>query len=291
MLYKVTVRSVIDYGLPIYYQSLRVTEKARLEQIQYRAAKIVTGVSHQAKKVKLNEELAWETIKTRADYLGLSIFHKIAQCETRPFIRGCLSQRNRAITRNEGFVTFPFKGMCFANSFFPYFTNKYNHLKKDTINKSVKDFKIELNETMKPTKRKHYSRGNKYANMLLTSLRVEHSKLNAHSFKIGLENTNICANCDKNTQESSLHYLIVCPHFAEQRRTLFDRVEQTFFPKFRKLTQKRQYEILVEGFDPENLELRKINTKIMKFTQDFILSSKRFDEKPPPPPPPPPHIH
>ena len=67
MLYKVTVRSVIDYGLPVYYQSLRVTEKTRLEQIQYRAAKIVTGVSHQAKKVKLNEELAWETIKTRAD--------------------------------------------------------------------------------------------------------------------------------------------------------------------------------------------------------------------------------
>ena len=106
--------------------------------------------------------------------------------------------------------------------------------------------------------------------------------LNAHSFKIGLADTNICENCDKNTQESSLHYLIVCPHFTEQRRTLFDQVEQTFIPRFRKLTQKRQYEILVEGFDPENLELRKFNTKIMKFTQDFILSSKRFDEKPPP---------
>ena len=254
----------------------------------------MTGVSHQAKKVKLNEELAWETIKTRADYLGLSIFHKIALCETRPFVRGCLSERNIAVTRNEGFVTFPFKGMCYANSFFPFFTNKYNQLKKDTINKSIKDFKIELNKSMKPTKRKHYSRGNKYANMLLTSLRVEHSKLNAHSFKIGLADTNICENCNKNTQESSLHYLIVCPHFTEQRRTLFDRIEQTFIPKFRKLTQKRQFEILVEGFDPENLELRKFNTKIMKFTQDFILSSKRFDEKPPPalppPPPPPPHI-
>ena len=147
---------------------------------------------------------------------------------------------------------------------------------------------------MKPTKRKHYNRGNKYANMLLTSLRVDHSKLNAHTFKIGLSNTNICENCDKNTPETSLHFLIVCPHFAEQRRILFDRVEQTFIPKFRKLAQKRQFEILVEGFDPENLELRKFNTKIMKFTQDFILSSKRFDEKPPPalplPPPPPPHI-
>ena len=44
MLYKVTVRRVIDYGFPVYYQSLRFTEETRLEQIQYRAAKIVTGV-------------------------------------------------------------------------------------------------------------------------------------------------------------------------------------------------------------------------------------------------------
>ena len=141
-------------------------------------------------------------------------------------------------------------------------TNKYNHLKNDTINKSIKDFKIELNKSMKPIKRKHYSRGNKYANTLLTSLRVEHSKLNAHTFKLGLADTNICANCDKNTSETSLHFLIVCPHYTEQRRTLFDRVEQNFIPKFRKLSQKRQYEILVEGYDPENPELKKINSKM-----------------------------
>ena len=38
MLYKITVRSVIDYGLPIYCQNLKQTEIYRLEQIQYRAA-------------------------------------------------------------------------------------------------------------------------------------------------------------------------------------------------------------------------------------------------------------
>ena len=116
--------------------------------------------------------------------------------DTRPLIRNCLSTRNQTVTRNEGFA---------------------------------KDFKIELNKSLKPNKRKHYNRGNKYSIMLLTSLRVEHSNLNAHSFKIGLD-----------TPETSLHFLIVCPHFTEQRRTLFDRIKQNFIPKFRKLSQNAQ---------------------------------------------------
>ena len=34
VLYKLTVRSVIDYGLPIHFKDLRQTEIARLEQLQ-----------------------------------------------------------------------------------------------------------------------------------------------------------------------------------------------------------------------------------------------------------------
>ena len=41
MLYKVTIRSVIEYALPVYYNNLRTAEKGRLEQIQYKAAKLV----------------------------------------------------------------------------------------------------------------------------------------------------------------------------------------------------------------------------------------------------------
>ena len=43
LLYKLTVRSVVDYALPVYYKSLRVTELARLEKLQYKASKIVEG--------------------------------------------------------------------------------------------------------------------------------------------------------------------------------------------------------------------------------------------------------
>ena len=62
LLFKVTVRSVVDYALPLY----RNSELARLEQLQYRGAKIVTGALHFTSREKLNEELGWETIKKNA---------------------------------------------------------------------------------------------------------------------------------------------------------------------------------------------------------------------------------
>ena len=45
LIYKVIVRSIIDYGLPIYANNFKVTELARLERVQYKAAKLVTGAS------------------------------------------------------------------------------------------------------------------------------------------------------------------------------------------------------------------------------------------------------
>ena len=46
ILYKLTVRSVIDYALPVYCTTLKQTDLARLDNIQYRAAKLVTGAYH-----------------------------------------------------------------------------------------------------------------------------------------------------------------------------------------------------------------------------------------------------
>ena len=57
LLYKITVRSVIDYGLPIYFKTLKQTEMARLENIQYRAAKIVTGALHFTSMEKVRQDL------------------------------------------------------------------------------------------------------------------------------------------------------------------------------------------------------------------------------------------
>ena len=91
LLFKVTVRSVVDYALPIYANTLKQTELARLEQLQYRAAKLVTGTLHFSSREKLNIELGWESIQKQIEFLGLSLFQKIHFYETRPLIRKCMT--------------------------------------------------------------------------------------------------------------------------------------------------------------------------------------------------------
>ena len=56
LLYKLTVRSIIDYALPLYGNNLKKTDLCRLERLQYSAAKVVTGALHLTSKEKLNDE-------------------------------------------------------------------------------------------------------------------------------------------------------------------------------------------------------------------------------------------
>ena len=90
ILYKLTVRSIIDYALPVYCTTLKQTELSRLDNIQYRAAKLVTGAFHLTSRYKLNTELGWENIRKRCDVLSLNIFHKIHRYETSPLIPSCM---------------------------------------------------------------------------------------------------------------------------------------------------------------------------------------------------------
>ena len=71
LLYKLTIRSIIDYGLVVYGTTLKVSDLKRYEQIQYRAGKLITGAFHLTSADKINVELGWESIKTRIDFLGL----------------------------------------------------------------------------------------------------------------------------------------------------------------------------------------------------------------------------
>ena len=276
VLYKLTVRSVVDYALPVYYHTLKVTEKALLDRIQYTAGKLVTGALHFTNSTKLNEELGWESISSRADLLGYSIFHKIARGETRPLIKTCLPQRvlcNQTL-RFGGFTPFPYKNAKYSNSFFPLFTSKYNKIENKIKLLDTVDFKIHIAKSIKPLKYKHYFRGSKHGNMLLTRIRVGRSYLNSHSYTIGLSDTNTCS-CNDTSIESPLHYITQCPNYAVQRRTLLDQVEH-FIPKIKQLSLKRQFDIFVLGYETSNPELININTKIMISTQHYIMSTKRF---------------
>ena len=109
MLYKITVRSVIDYALPVYANNLKLTELARLDRLQYKAGKLVCGAFHYTSREKLNSELGWENFRTRIKFIGLSLFQKIHLLETRPLARKCMSKLDYTKThhsRYKGGYTF-----------------------------------------------------------------------------------------------------------------------------------------------------------------------------------------
>ena len=170
------MRSVIDYALPVYHQNLKQTDIARLENLQYRAAKIESGALHFTNKDKLNLELGWETLMEHGKILGLNIFQKIHLHETRPLIRKCMTildfEKQRLTRSKGGYIPHTNYGKQFKMSFFPYFSGLWNSLPPNIQCKNIEDFKIYAKEELKPTKFKHFSRGSKIGNSLLTRIRV-----------------------------------------------------------------------------------------------------------------------
>ena len=277
LLYKVTVRSVIDYALPIYANTLKQTELARLERVQYRAAKLVTGALHFTSKEKLNLELGWETIKTRIEFLGLSLFHKIHLHETRPLIRNCLSkldfERKYVLRSKGGYLPYPNYGTKFINSFFPFISKLWNNLPLSTQCKDLLDFKDQLKIDMKPRKIKHYSKGSKIGNALLTRFRTGRTTLNLHRFTIGQVDEPSCICHAK--EESSKHYLLDCFLYAVERQTLFSLVEH-YIPKFTQINKTAKYELLTTGLRNHDPDYDYLNMKITFAVQTFIMQTKRF---------------
>ena len=75
---------MVDYALPLYSNNIKLTDIARLDRLQYKAGKLVTGALHFTSRDKVNIELGWENFQTRIKFLGLSLLQKIHKHETRP---------------------------------------------------------------------------------------------------------------------------------------------------------------------------------------------------------------
>ena len=277
LLYKVTVRSVIDYALPIYANNLKLTEIARLEQLQYRAAKLVTGALHFTSRDKLNIELGWETIKKRIEFLGLSLFQKIHLKETRPLIENCLTkldhERKYELRSKGGYMPYPNYGNKFLNSFFPFISKIWNNLAPSLQAKDLFDFKDQLKTDMKPLKVKHFSTGSKVSNSLLTRFRTGRTTLNLHKFTIGQVDDPSCTCHFK--EESATHFLLDCFLYTAERQTLFSLVEY-YIPKFITMNKKSKYELLISGLKNTDPDFFDVNRKITFAVQSFITNTKRF---------------
>ena len=122
LLYKLTVRSGLEYGMIVYYHSLTQVQLARLNRVQYRAARLCSGALPFTSQVKLEQDMCWESLANRADFLSLTVFHKIVLGLTRPLITKCMPSpkiRNKNKRSFVPFHPFPFQHEYFSKTFFP----------------------------------------------------------------------------------------------------------------------------------------------------------------------------
>ena len=160
--------------------------------------------------------------------------------DTRPLVRTFLTEQNfRKGSRQFGqFKKYPNYGAIFSNSYFPYFSKKYNSLPRSFKNSDFSEFKEKLKVTLKPKKFKHYSYGSKLGNKLLTRLRLGRTYLNSHGYVIGKVTSPACQ-CHF-TDETVQHYLLDCFLYTNERQLLFSQVDQfvtnfNTMPKYKKI--------------------------------------------------------
>ena len=156
---------------------------------------------------------------------------------------------------------------------FSYFSSRWNNLPLNTQCTNIEDFKIYTKQEFKPPKYKHFSRGTKTGNTLLTRIRVGRSFLNEHGFTIGLNDNPECL-CHFKT-ESPQHYFLDCFLYLPERQTLFGLIEH-YVPNFSNWTKKKKLDLILNGINIDNPDFLGLNTTLTKAVQSFILNTNRF---------------
>ena len=99
------------YRLRSYY--LLSLPQSNRDQLQYRAAELCTGALHLTNQSKLEADLGWGTLETRANFLGLCQIQKFHLKLTRPLILSIMPNFNtNRKTRNTDIYSFHISPNC-----------------------------------------------------------------------------------------------------------------------------------------------------------------------------------
>ena len=275
VLYKLHVRSSIDYAITVFGPSLNASQIKILDNLNYRAARLVTGAQKYTSSEKLLNELGWENTTKRIEYLCLTQFYKIIHRQTTPLVHENLPPRlNSNYPTNRTFQHYPFMSSFFVNSFFPFSIRRWDQLDPDLRNEpDFTEFKIKLKEKLKPHKFKHFHCGFKYPNTLHTQLRLGRSFLNCHLFPIGLSITKYCQ-CG--SLESVEHFLLDCKLYDHARVLLFQKLDGLLERKPSTYTKQSLCHILLCGEKPHLPEKFVHNKFIFFAVQTFLCRTKRL---------------
>ena len=287
-MYKTLVRPHLDYCDIIYHipQIVRplaegggitlhsLMEKA--EQVQYQAALAVTGAWQGTDRVRIYEELGWESLTDRRMLRRVLQVHKILDGKTPSYLREKLPQsRNNLINLPNVFQEIRYGTQRYLNSFFPDATKNWNYIITDfndfpTFEQLKKHLFSLYRPEIKSTFRIHHPDLRHIFQLRLGLSHLRHHK-KSHKF---LDTPSANCICGKGVEDNH-HFLISCPRYSIHRGALFDTIETILHRKnlclFLGITNFAN--LLLYGHSKLN-EIE--NGNILLATLEYIAMTKRF---------------
>ena len=182
--------------------------------------------------------------------------------------------RQTYMTRHKNSVPlFNVKHDNFKNSFFPSTVIEWNKLDSNIRNsESLALFKKRILVFIRPFANSTFQCNNPKRLKLITKLRLGLSHLRFHKFKPSFQDTlNPICNCG--TVEITVHYLLHCPSFSNERLTFFGKL-QSIDVNILSKDNSNISKLLLYGDHSFNDEK---NTSILTASIEYIISTKRFD--------------
>ena len=227
-IYTTYIRPYFDYCDTVYDGHLTLRDEQRLERLQNRAARLVTGTPVRTSTDRLRKDLGWDSLKTRRKIHKLTFYRQLTYTQdTLPaYLQSILPQTRGADTghtlRNaNASTTIHAKTTSFYRSFIPNTTRHWNIL-PETIRSepSLKMFKKQLSQLYGiPSPPEYFSFGSKTGNTNHTKIRCGSFELNSYLYQIQKSPSSACA-CGYQAENIS-HFILYCPMYQSIRDDLF----------------------------------------------------------------------
>ena len=269
-----------DYCDIIYDGNLTVTDANRLQTLQNRCARLVTGTLFRSPTTALLEDLGWERLETRRLIHKLLFFHRLFY-DNPPlpsYVTDMLTDTRRNATgldlRNATHLTIPPTRLTsFRQSFIPATIRQWNLLPstlRSTISRT--DFARQVWQRFgAPEPPPFHSHGTKTSNANHTRLRIGLSTLNAHLFQICHRNTpSPSCNCGHPIEDTA-HFVLWCPLYHIQRSELLKDIKN-ILPRFENLSAHDKLNVLLHC---ENVKNDK-QIAVAHLFQAYISKTQRF---------------
>ena len=280
-IYSTYILPHFDYCDIIYDGNLTVTDASRLQKLQNRCARLVTGTLFRSPSTTLLEDLGWEKLETRRLIHKLLFFHRLYY-DSPPlpsYVTDMLTDTRHDATglylRNATTLTIPpIRLASFHQSYIPATIRKWNLLPSALRSiTSHSEFSRQVwRQFGAPEPPLFYSYGTKVGNINHTRLRIGLSTLNAHLFQICHPSVaSPSCSCGHPT-EDTIHYVLWCPLHNIHRSVLLNEMN-TLLPGFEHLSARNKLNTLLFC---KNVPKDRWTT-VADLFQTYIAKTQRFN--------------